>query len=76
MSYYGVGFCHQNVIFELRIKELALVSWTLLPHSIILWPEAVSVMMWDFSFNTSQQRYNSLEMDKDGKIPEQNFAGV
>ena len=31
---------------------------------------------WTFSFETAYQRYNSLEMDEDGKMPDQNLVRV
>ena len=45
INYCGVGSRHQNAIVGYRIKELILVSNTLLLHATILWPEAVSSMM-------------------------------
>ena len=67
---------HQNTIVERRIKELTLVSRNLLLHTIRLCPEAVSTIMWPFYFKAVWKRYNSLEMDEDGKTPEQNVFGV
>ena len=49
ISYCGVGSHHHKEIFERRIKEINLVSPTLLLHATILWPESVSTMLWTFS---------------------------
>ena len=76
ISYYGVSYQHKNAIFERMINKLTLVSWDLLLHVTRLWPEAVSTMMWHFSFKAACQRYKSLEMDEDGKTPEHTFSGV
>ena len=76
IRYCGVGSHHQNAIVELRIKELTLGSWTLLLHATMLWPEAVITMWWPFSFKSACQRYNRLEIDGDGNMPEQKFSGV
>ena len=46
-------------------NNLTLGSWTLPLQATILYPEAVSTMMWLFSYKADFQRYNSLEMDED-----------
>ena len=67
---------HQNTIVEVRIKELTLGIWTLLLHATIFFLEEVITIMWNFFFNTAGQRQNSLEINEDGKTPEQKFSGV
>ena len=67
---------HQKYFFERRIKEFNLVSLTLLLHCIRLWTESIIDMIWTFSFKSEFQRHNILEMDEDGKIPDQKFYGV
>ena len=64
---------HQNAIFEIRIKLLTLGIHTLLLHATRLCPEYVSTMI---SLKEACQRYNSLEMDKNGKMPDQKFSGM
>ena len=76
ISYCGVGYHHQNAIVGCRIKEFILGSWTLLLHATRLWSELVSNMLWNFFFKAACQRYNSLEMDEDGKTPEHKISGV
>ena len=48
--YCGVGSHQQNAIMEISIKELILVSWTLLLHTTKLWPKVVSTIMLHFCF--------------------------
>ena len=55
---------------------MTLGSRNLLLHATILWPEAVSTMLWPLSFKSECQRYNSLDMDEDVNISEQNVSGV
>ena len=64
IRFCGVGSHHQNAIVELRIKEITLVSQKLLPHATILWPEAVSTILWNFSLEADCHRYKILEMDE------------
>ena len=72
----GWSITTKHTIVERRIKELTLGSRTLLLHAIRLWPEPESTIMCPFYFNTAYQRYNILEIDKDGNMPEQNFSGL
>ena len=70
IRYSGVGSHHKKEIVERRIKSLTLGSGTLLLHTTILWPEAVSTILWPFSFKSSCQKYNILEMNEYQKTPE------
>ena len=58
------------------IKQLILGSKTLPLHATRLCPEAASTTLQPFSFKAAYERYNSLEMDKDKKTPEQKFSGM
>ena len=71
-----MGSHHQNEFFELRIKVLNLDSRTLLLHANILPPESMITMLWHLSLNPACKSYNSLEMNKDRKTPEQKVSGV
>ena len=64
IRFCGMESRHQNAIVDIRIKELTLGSQTLLLHATILWPEAVSTMLWPFSFKAYFHRYKSLEIDE------------
>ena len=61
---------------ERRINKVTLYRRNLLLHNTILFLESVSNMLWTFFFKSECQRYNILELEKDGKTPEQKFFGV
>ena len=71
-----MGYPHQNSIVEFRINELTLGNQTRLLHSIRLWTEAASTMLWIFLFEAAFQRYNRLDMDEESKTPEHKLTGV
>ena len=58
------------------VSRISIGSWFLLFHATRLWSEVVSTMMWNLSFKTARQSYNSLEMDKYLNTPDQRFSGV
>jgi hypothetical protein len=49
ITFCAVGTHHQNGIVERRIKELTLISWTLLLHAKQHWPDYITTMMWPFA---------------------------
>jgi hypothetical protein len=49
ITFCAVGAHHQNGIVERRIKELTLISWTLLLHAKQHWPDYITTMMWPFA---------------------------
>jgi hypothetical protein len=49
ITYCAVGAHHQNRIVERRIKELTLISQTLLVHAKRHWPDYVTAMLWPFA---------------------------
>ena len=49
---------------------------TLLIHATRLCTEDVITLLLTFLFKAVRQRYNSLEMEKDRKTPDQKFSGV
>ena len=51
ISYCGVGYHHQNAIFEHSIKVITLGSHTLLLHATRLCPKSVNNRLWNFLFN-------------------------
>ena len=53
ISKYVVVSHHQNKVVDHRIKELTLVSWTLLLHTTRLYPESVSTILWNLPLNTA-----------------------
>jgi hypothetical protein len=46
IAFCAVGAHHQNRIVEWWIKELTLISWTLLLHAKQHWPDYITTIMW------------------------------
>ncbi len=51
ITFCAVGAHHQNGIVERHIKELTLISRTLLLHAKRHWPDYITTMMWPFALN-------------------------
>jgi hypothetical protein len=49
ITYCAVGAHHQNKIVEQRIKEIPLISQTLLLHAKHHWQDYVTTIMWPFA---------------------------
>ena len=74
---YCRGVSHnQNTIVEHMIKGLTLCRQTLLIHATRLWTEYVITFLQPFLFKAEFQRYNSLDIDKYRKTPDQKFSVV
>jgi hypothetical protein len=58
ISYCAVRAHHQNGIVERRIKELTLISWTLLLHAKRHWPNYITTMLWPFALKEAAYRLN------------------
>jgi hypothetical protein len=58
ITFCAVGAHHQNGIVEQRIKELTLISWTLLLHAKQHWPDYITTMMWPFALKEAAYRLN------------------
>ena len=76
ITFCGVGAHHQNGITENTIKQLTLVSRTILLHAQSHWPEYITTMLWPFALKAAQDRLNQLNMDLDGRTPDMKFSGV
>ena len=76
ITFCGVGAHHQNGISENAIKQLTLISRTLLVHAQRYWPEYITTMLWPFALKAAQDRLNQLNMNLDGKTPDMKFSGV
>ena len=76
ITFCGVGAHHQNGITENTIKQLTLISRTLLVHAQGLWPEYITTMLWPYALKAAQDRMNQLNIDLDGKTPDMKFSGV
>ena len=76
IRFCGVGDHHQNGIIENVIKQLTLISRTLLMHAQSHWPEYITIMLWPFALKAAQDRLNQLNVDLDGKTPYMKFSDV
>ncbi len=76
ITFCGVGAHHQNGIMENTIKQLTLVSRTILIHAQSHWPEYITTMLWPFALKAAQDRLNQLNIGFDGRTPDMKFSGV
>eukprot|EP00984_Skeletonema_dohrnii_P006299 scaffold2255_cov139-Skeletonema_dohrnii-CCMP3373.AAC.2 len=76
ITYCAVGAHHQNGITENTIKQLTLISRTLLLHAQDRWPEYISTMLWPFALKSAQDRMNQINVDLSGRTPDMEFSGV
>jgi hypothetical protein len=67
ITFCAVGAHHQNGIVERRIKELTLVSRTLLLHAKRHWPDYITTMMWLFALKEAAIRLNRLSPRSDSR---------
>ncbi len=58
ITYCSVGAHHQNGIDKWRIKELTLISRTLLLHAKRHWPDYITTMLWPFALKEAAFRLN------------------
>ncbi len=56
--YCAVGAHHHYEIVERRIKELTLISWTLLLHAKRCWPDYIITIMWPFALKEAAYQLN------------------
>ena len=76
LTFCGVGAHHQNGILERKIKDVTLISRTLLLHAMRYWPEYITIMMWPFAAKCAQERMNSLHVNLDNESPDMRFSNV
>lgn len=76
ITFCGVGAHHQNGITENAIKQLTIVSRTLLVHAQDHWHEYITTILWPFALKAAQDRLNQLNVGLDGKTPDMKFSGV
>ena len=73
----AIGSHYQNGMVERHIKELTLVSRTLLLlHAKRYWPEIIITMIWPFVVKADTRRQNKLILNKNGKTAEEIFYGI
>jgi hypothetical protein len=66
ITYCAVGAHHQNRTVERQIKELTLISRTLLLHAKRHRPNNTSTMMWPFALKEAAYCLNWLSLCSDG----------
>ena len=76
LTFCGVGAHHQNGISERKIKDVTLISRTLLLHAMRFWPEYITIMMWPFAAKCAQERMNNLHVNLDNESPDMRFSNV
>jgi hypothetical protein len=76
ITYCAVGAHHQNGIVERRIKELTLISRTLLLHGKWQLPNYISTMMWPFALKEAAYHLNWLSLRSDSRSCEATFFNV
>jgi hypothetical protein len=76
ITFCAVGAHHQNGIVERCIKELMLISCTLLLHVKHHWPDYITAMMWPFALKEASYRLNWLSLQSDGHSCEATFFGI
>ena len=72
----AVGGHHQNEIFERKIKEITLISRTLLLHAIRHWSEYTTTMTWPFALKEASFRLNEFSIRTDERNHEATFFGI
>ena len=76
ITFCGVGSHHQNTITERHIKELTLVSRTLLLNAKRYWSEIISTMLCTCAHTVANRRHNKLTFNANGKTSEEIFCGT
>ncbi len=76
ITFCAVGVHHQNGIVEQCIKELMLISCTLLLHAKRHWPDYITTMMCPFALKEASYRLNRLSLCSDGCNCEATFFGI
>jgi hypothetical protein len=62
ITFGAVGAHHQNGIVKRQIKDLTLISCTLLLHAKSHWPKYVTTMMWPFALKEAAYQLNQLSL--------------
>ena len=76
ITFCAVGIHHQNGIVERKIKELTLISRTLLLQTIRHRPNYTTTTMWPFTLKEATLGLNKLSIRSDGRSNEETFFGV
>ena len=73
ITFCGVGAHHQNGLVEHSIKDLTLITQTLLLHAKRHWPEMITTMLWPMALKAVEDRMNHLTLSAERKMPLSNF---
>ena len=76
ITFCAVGAHHQNGIVKQRIKELTLISWTLLLHAKGHCPDYITTMMWPFAIKEAAFWLNRFSLRSDGRSCEATFFNI
>jgi hypothetical protein len=76
ITYCAVGAHHQNGIVERKIKELTLISRTLLLHAKRHWLDYITTMLWPFALKEAAFRLNQLSLRSNGRSCEATFFNI
>ena len=69
LQFCGVGAHHQNGIAERGIRTVSTAARAMLLHSMIHWPEHVSLDLWPFAIKYAVYLYNRLPSGTSGLSP-------
>ncbi len=72
----AVGAHNQNGLIECKIKDLMLITQTLLLHTKRHWPEMITTMLWQQALKAAETHLNHLSMNANGKTLLSQFAQV
>ncbi len=75
LHFCAIGAHHQNGIVERAIKDLTLITRTLLLHAKRHWPEMISTMLWPMALKAAETRMNQLTLAVDRTTPLSRFSG-
>ena len=64
------------MITDNGIKQLTLISCTLLVHLQGLWPEYINTMLWPLALKAAQDRLNQLNVNLHGLTPNMRYSGA
>jgi hypothetical protein len=76
ITFCAVSAHHQNRTVERQIKELTLISRTLLLHAKGLWPNYITMMMWPFALKVAAHCVNQPSLRSDGLSCKATFFNV
>ena len=76
LTFCVVGSHHQNGILEREIKDVILISRTMLLHAIRYWTEFITIMLCPFATKCAKDRMNYLHVDLNLETPDMRFSNT